>query len=112
MQINSTHNGYLETYVDGGLVGVVLLIFMMLVGGRRVIDRLFAKHPLGRIGLVFWLLAILYNFSETSYFRLDILWFTLLMVIILSPQTKQQLAYARRMAEAAPGTGHSAAPVR
>lgn len=53
MQINSTHNGYLEMYVDGGVVGVVLLIFMMLVGWRRVIERLFAKHPLGRIGLVF-----------------------------------------------------------
>jgi len=112
MQINSTHNGYLEMYVDGGAVGVVLLIFMMLVGGRRVIDRLFAKHPLGRIGLVFWLITILYNFSETSYFRLDILWFTLLLVFLLAPQTKQQLAQARRMAEAASGTGLAAVPGR
>lgn len=110
MQINSTHNGYLEMYVDGGIVGVGLLIFMMLVGGRRVIDRLFTKHPLGKMGLVFWLLAILYNFSETSFFRLDILWFTLLLLIVQSPQTKQQRAHAQRMAEAAQGMGLQAAP--
>ena len=112
MQINSTHNGYLEMYVDGGAVGVLLLIFMMLVGGKRVIDRLFAKHPLGRIGLVFWFLAILYNFSETSYFRLDILWFTLLMVIIVAPQTKQQRVHAQRLAEAASNAGIQPAPAR
>jgi exopolysaccharide production protein ExoQ len=112
MQINSTHNGYLEMYVDGGAVGVVLLIFMMLAGGKRVIDRLFAKHPLGRIGLVFWFLAILYNFSETSYFRLDILWFTLVMVIIVAPQTKQQRVHAQRLAAAASNAGIQPAPAR
>jgi len=112
MQINSTHNGFLETYVDGGLVGVSLLIFMMLVVGRRVIDRLFAKHPLGRMGLVFWLLAILYNFSETSFLRMDILWFSLLMLTILCPQTKQQKAHAQRMAGIAPGPGLATVPVR
>jgi len=112
MQINSTHNGYLETYVDGGIVGVGLLIFMMLVGGRRVIDRLFAKHPLGTMGLVFWLLAILYNFSETSFFRLDILWFTLLLLLVQSPLTKQQRVHAQRMAEAGYDTGLQQAAAR
>jgi len=112
MQINSTHNGFLEMYVDGGLVGVGLLIFMMLAGGRRVIDRLFAGHPLGRIGLVFWLLAILYNFSESSFFRLDVLWFTLLLLLMLTPQTRQQLAHARRLASVAPGPAFPAAQLR
>lgn len=100
MQINSTHNGYLEMYVDGGIVGVVLLVFMMLMAGVRVINRLFAKHPLGRMGLVFWLIAILYNFSETSYFRMDVLWFTLLLLVAMSPLTKQQRLHAQRLADA------------
>ena len=103
MQINSTHNGFLEMYVDGGIVGVALLILVILAGGRRVIDRLFAGHPLGRMGLIFWLLAILYNFSESSFFRLDVLWFTLLLLLVLSPQTRQQLAQARRTTATAPG---------
>jgi hypothetical protein len=41
---------------------------------------------LGRIGLVFWVLAIIYNLSESSFFRLDALWFTLLLVMIECPR--------------------------
>ncbi len=86
MRINSTHNGYLEMYMDGGLIADFLLISFLLVGGKRVIDRLFRGHPVGLIGLVFWVTAIIYNFSESSFFRLDVLWFTLLMAIMDCPQ--------------------------
>ena len=86
MRINSTHNGYLEMYMDGGLIADFLLITFLLAGGKRVIDRLFRDHPLGLIGLVFWVTAIIYNFSESSYFRLDVLWFTLLMAVMICPQ--------------------------
>jgi exopolysaccharide production protein ExoQ len=82
MKINSAHNGYLETYLDGGYLGVGILCIFLLVAGRRIINRLFAGAPWGRIGLVFWALAILYNFSETSYLRLDVLWFTLLLLAV------------------------------
>jgi O-antigen ligase len=90
MKINSTHNGYLEMYVDGGLVGDILLALLLLVFGNRVINRLFTENPLGRIGLVFWVLAIIYNLSESSFFRLDPLWFILLLVIIECPRRLQR----------------------
>jgi O-antigen ligase len=90
MRINSTHNGYLEMYVDGGLVGDVLLGLLLLAAGSRVIGRLFTGDPLGKTGLMYWLLAILYNFSETSFFRLDVLWFTFLLVTIEYLQRLQQ----------------------
>lgn len=92
MQINSAHNGFLEMYLDGGLLGATLLVMFLIVTGKRVIDRTFAGHPLGRMGLVFWLLAILYNFSESSFLRLDVLWFTLLLLAI---ECGTQLAPAR-----------------
>ncbi len=86
MRINSTHNGYLEMYMDGGLIADFLLISLLLIGGKRVIDRLFKGNPVGLIGLVFWVTAIIYNFSESSYFRLDLLWFSLLLFIMDCPQ--------------------------
>lgn len=84
-EIKSTHNGYLEVYVDGGFVGDALLVFLLLVLGSRVIDRLFAEYPLGVMGLVFWILAMIYNLSESSFFRLDTIWFVLLLVTIDYP---------------------------
>jgi O-antigen ligase len=85
-RIQSTHNGYLEMYVDGGLLGDILLGCLLLLGGRRVINRLFSGAALGRIGLVFWVIAIIYNLSESSFFRLNALWFTLLLVMIECPR--------------------------
>jgi O-antigen ligase len=82
MRINSAHNGYLEMYLDGGLVGDVLLGLLLLAVGSRAIDRLFAGASLGRMGLIYWIIAIFYNLSETSFFRLDPLWFTFLLVAI------------------------------
>lgn len=90
MQINSAHNGYLEMYVDGGLMGDFLLGVFLLASGGRIINRLFAGHPLGSLGLVFWLLSILYNMSETSFFKLDPLWFALLMVSIECPRRRRK----------------------
>jgi len=90
MPIKSTHNGYLEVYVDGGLVGDMLLVLLLMVVGSRVINRLFNGNPLGKIGLIFWVLAIIYNLSESSFFRLDTLWFVLLLVTIDCPRTFYQ----------------------
>lgn len=89
MQVNEAHNGYLEMYLDGGLVGDALLILLILSAGRKAIDNLFAGAALGRVGLIFWLLPILYNCSETSFFRLDVLWFTFLMLTVACPQPHQ-----------------------
>jgi exopolysaccharide production protein ExoQ len=85
-RINSTHNGYLETYVDAGIVGDTLLGLLLLVIGARAVGRLFNGARLGRIGVTFWAMALLYNLSESSFFRLDLLWFTLLLVTIEYPQ--------------------------
>jgi exopolysaccharide production protein ExoQ len=80
--INEAHNGYLEMYVDGGMIGVVLLGLLLLTAGKRVVNGLFAGATFGKIGLIFWFLPIIYNWSETSFFRLDLLWFTFLLVTI------------------------------
>jgi exopolysaccharide production protein ExoQ len=94
MKINSAHNGYLETYLDGGYMGVGILCVFLLAAGRRIINRLFADVPWGRVGLVFWALAILYNFSETSYLRLDVLWFTLLLLAVQYKPKRSVQQYA------------------
>jgi len=89
MRINNAHNGFLEMYLDGGLVGCALLGALLLAIGVRVINRWFDGHALGRVGLVIWLLAIVYNYSETSFFRLDVLWFTLLLLAMECPRVSR-----------------------
>lgn len=78
--INSAHSGYLEMYLDGGLIGVTLLIWLLLTMAGRSVGRLFQGHPLGTLAVTFWIVAIPYNMSESSFFRMDVLWFTLLLL--------------------------------
>lgn len=85
MRINSTHNGYLEVYIDAGLIGAILLGLLLLTAGVKVSSRLFSGSPLGRIGLAFWITAIVYNLSESSFFRLDPLWFVFLLLVLDYP---------------------------
>lgn len=84
--INSAHNGFLEVYLDCGLVGDFALCLMLLAAGARFINRLFRGDPLGRMGLMFWLIAIVYNFSESSFFRPDPLWFILVLLMLEVPR--------------------------
>jgi O-antigen ligase len=85
MVIKSTHNGYLEVYVDGGLVADCLLVIFLLAAGRRIVNRLFDGDDFAKVGLAFWLTAIIYNFSESSFFRRDLFWFMLLLVSVECP---------------------------
>jgi O-antigen ligase len=93
MRIYSTHNGYLETYVDSGLIGDFLLALFLLAAGGRTIHRLFAGNPLGRVGLAYWFTALIYNLSESSFFRLEPLWFTLLLVTIECQRRVAQVSF-------------------
>ena len=91
-QIQSAHNGYLEMYLDGGVIALFLLGVLLLASGKRAIDRWFQQSPLGKMGLVFWLLSILYNFSESNYFRLAPLWFAFLLLTLECPRRMRRTA--------------------
>lgn len=83
--MNTAHNGYLETYLDTGAIGVGLLGVLLLVWGRVNVRRLTASGLFGQIAFVFWVTALVYNNSETSFFRMDSLWFTQLLTATVSP---------------------------
>jgi hypothetical protein len=72
--IIQAHNGYLETYLNGGLVGVSLLAILLLSSYLRIRRSLTVELPEGSIRLVFLLLAMVHNFSEASFNKLSVLW--------------------------------------
>lgn len=86
VKINSAHNGYLDLFLDGGACAIFLLGVMLIARGKVIIDRWAANEFWGRMGLIFWVVSLVYNFSETSYFRLDILWFLLMFSMIRVPE--------------------------
>lgn len=83
--LNSAHNGYLETYVDGGILGLLLLLFMLLAVAAKVLRTLPAGSLPARAGFLFLVVTLVYNGSESNFFRLGVLWFTLLLFGIVYP---------------------------
>jgi O-antigen ligase len=85
--IPSAHCGYLDTYLDGGLIGLFLLFCLLVASGRR----LTASSRLGRyqaLRFAVLITMILYNLSESTFIRLTPTWFTTLLVVIDFPFPK------------------------
>jgi exopolysaccharide production protein ExoQ len=72
--IIQAHNGYLETYLNGGLVGVGLLAVLLIAGYRQARRASVRGAPDGGLRFVLIILAIIHNFTEASFNKLSILW--------------------------------------
>lgn len=81
----SSHNGYLEIYVQGGLVGLLFLVAFIFTTGFNAADKLVGGDPLGRLAVLFWPILLLYNVTESAFLQVGTLWFTMLIVTIYYP---------------------------
>lgn len=80
--LNTAHNGYLEAYLDGGVVGVVCLVIMLVGVGYRVCREFLTGSELGRLALAFYLVGLLFNISESMFARRSPLWFAFLLLCL------------------------------
>jgi O-antigen ligase len=94
--LNEAHNGYLETYINTGLIGLGLLVAVLISAGKRIIGSFPGTFVLAEMRLALFVVGILYNWSEASFNRLGLVWFALLLILMEAPQSAEYLASARR----------------
>ena len=80
--IIQAHNGYLEIYLQGGLIGVGLLVALLLSAYWRIRKQLLLGMSDSGIRYVVLLIAIFYNFSEASFNKVGILWFMTVFALV------------------------------
>ena len=103
--IIQSHNGYVETYLNGGLFGLGLLAVMLLTGFGRLKRELVRGSEFARVRFTFWVIVLFYNFSEAAFNQLSLLWCVTLLVIAETPvpmTSEQTAAAARRVAVPVP----------
>lgn len=92
------HNGYIETYLNLGLVGLFFMLALIVSAFRRGQRMFFQQFDLGRFRMGFVLAYIFYNWTEAAFKALDPLWFVFFIVLIdfpmLQPNTAPVLAEA------------------
>jgi exopolysaccharide production protein ExoQ len=80
------HNGYLETYIQLGWVGVLLLALLIIHGYVRSTRAFVYDFDFARFRLVLLLTALLQNYTESGFPRpTQIVWFTFLLVVLDPP---------------------------
>jgi O-antigen ligase len=80
--IIQAHNGFIETYLNGGWIGVGLLIILLISGYWRIRKKL----PFGRLEditrFALFVIVIIYNFSEASFNKNGPIWLVTLFAIM------------------------------
>ena len=79
--INESHNGYLEVYLNLGIIGLFLLGGFLIVSYRTICKRLTSFSHLASLTLALWTIALLYNVTEAA-FKWHFMWVTLLLSAI------------------------------
>ncbi len=81
------HNGYIEIYLNLGMVGIALLAIVIVNGYRTVIAAWRQHSPIASLCLAFFLVGLVYNFTEAAYFRMMTpVWIFFLFAITRVPE--------------------------
>ena len=79
--IQEAHNGYLELYLNLGLVGLCLLGVLIVTGYRRAIVSFRRDPDEGRIRLAFLTAALIFSLTEAGFRMLSPIWLVFLLAI-------------------------------
>ena len=84
---NEAHNGYLETYLTLGLIGVFLLVGLFVATFWKIRLELFRNFEWGRYRLGFFAAVVVYNWTEAAFKTLSAVWFVFYFIAMDYPRT-------------------------
>jgi len=83
---NEAHNGYLETYLTLGLIGVFLLIGLLVATFRKIRPELFRNFEWGRFRLGFLAAIVVCNWTEAAFKTVSATWFIFYIIAMDYPK--------------------------
>ena len=84
--LGQAHSGYVDTYLQTGLIGLALLFLMLFTAVPRLLRSLHDDFNLACFRLTLLLTILFVNITESVYLRGDHhLWFVLLLVLLVVP---------------------------
>ncbi len=88
--LNQAHNGYLEIYLNGGVIGLGLILTLLVAAGKNIQQQLLFDPSWAGMRLVIWLIVLFHNWSEATFCRLNVLWFVLIVAVIEAPRSQKR----------------------
>jgi exopolysaccharide production protein ExoQ len=90
--INEAHNGYLETYINLGSVGLLLLCVFLIASYRNIGRALSSGFSLASLSLALWTVLLFYNVTESAFRCSQLMWGVFLLGAIVVSQLAQKQA--------------------
>jgi O-antigen ligase len=80
--VTEAHNGFLETYLNSGVIGVALLLAVLVVAGRNVVKQFVAGNPNASLFASLFIACLVYNYTEADFNTGGIVGFALWLVAL------------------------------
>lgn len=90
--LGEAHNGYIELYLNSGLIGVALFALMIVAASKRIKREVVSGSSYGALRLAFLIPIGAYGLSESIFDRLNPPWFLLLLLIMNPPERLRRKA--------------------
>jgi O-antigen ligase len=87
---NEAHNGYLETYLTLGWIGLWLLAWLMITGYRNALNSYRGDPRSGSLRVAFLVIAPIYNITEAAFKVMNPVWILFLLAATAVPRTQHQ----------------------
>lgn len=83
--IVQAHNGYLDTYLNGGILALALLLAWLWSVFRKIKQSFFEDADYARFRMALLAISIIYDWTEAAFNKNGLLWMALLLVAVESP---------------------------
>jgi len=95
--LNSAHNGYIQIYLDLGLLGVCLLSFILISGYLRAVKAFRIDRELGSLFLAYVITCAFYSITEAGFRIMTFSWIFLLLAVVGATGVITSMAKLKRL---------------
>lgn len=86
---NQAHNGYIEVYLNLGVIGLILLMVIIVSAYQKIRKTLLIDFDYGIFRMVFMIIFLLHNIVEASFIRNAFFWPIFLLIAMDFPRVSQ-----------------------
>jgi O-antigen ligase len=80
--IHQAHNGYLEVFLNLGLIGLSLKIAIIISGFIKIQKQLQGDYTFAILKLIFLVIVVIYNWTEASFMGVNNIWLLMFFSVL------------------------------
>jgi exopolysaccharide production protein ExoQ len=80
--LGEAHNGYIETYLNAGLIGICFFILLLHRSYKRIMQAVNDEDEFAIFRLILFFSVLIYAITESIFNRMNPIWFAFISVIM------------------------------